>query len=365
MDEGRLALLLPDMGGGGAERVALTLINGFLNRGYQVDLILLQSRGELLSLVPDQARVIDLHVDRIRRSIRPLTHYLNSECPVGLLALMWPMPIVAVISKFLAGSRTRVVASDHGMLTQHYQGRPSKMVSLWLTTRLFYPLADERVAASAGIVHDLAAISGLPENQFQVVANPIDMPSSIIHCGSEVESLWHGEGAKILGVGRLKPEKDFELLLRAFARLVEHRDASLVILGEGPLRTKLEDLAVRLGIADRVAMPGFRVDTSPFYATADLFVLSSTSEGFGNVLVEAMAAGLPVVSTNCPGPCEVLDHGRYGCLVPAGDVEALTAAMKAALTKPGNVGEQKARAAQFSPERAIRRYCKLLTGETA
>lgn len=358
----RLAILIPDMRGGGAERVALSLARGFLDRGREVDLVVLQARGELLSLRPEQVRLVDLDVARIRNAILPLRRYLRNEQPVGLLAMMWPMPIVAIVAKLMAGAATRIVASDHAILTEHYQGQPGKLANLWLTTKAFYPLADRRVAASAGIARDLAAISGLPESRFEVVANPIDMPPANIEVDRETEALWRGKGARILGVGSLKPEKGFDILLKAFA---QHRDASLLILGEGPLRAQLKELAVRLGVQDRVAMPGFRADPWPFYASADLFVLSSTSEGFGNVLVEAMAVGLPVVSIDCAGPREVLDGGRYGRLIPVGDVEALAAAMEAALATPGNNAELKERAGQFRPERAVGRYIELLTGKGA
>lgn len=174
------------------------------------------------------------------------------------------------------------------------------------------------------------------------------------------EQLWTAApGGRILTVGSLKAQKNHPLLLRAFARLARP-DARLMILGGGddaPLRR----LAAELGIADRVVLAGFHLDPTPFYQTADLFVLSSDHEGFGNVIVEALAQGLPVVSTDCPsGPAEILEGGRWGALVPVGDAEALAAAIDRALATPHDPDALKRRAADFAPAIAARRYLDLL-----
>ena len=359
----RIALLIPDMRGGGAERVALTLIQEFIARGHQVDLVLLKARGELLPLLSGGVRIIDLQADRIRRAIIPLQRYLRAEQPSALLAMMWPMPVIAVISRILAGSKTRMVASDHGILSQHYQQQPAKLAALWLTIRIFYSMADRRVAASAAIADDLARVSGLSRARIDVIANPIETPPAQIPVSTEIEAQWHAGGPRILSVGSLKPEKDQKLLLSAFAELTRFRDASLLILGEGPLRKDLEARANQLGIADRVAMPGFRHDPWPYYASADIFVLASRSEGFGNVLVEAMAVGLPVVSTDCAGPREVLDEGRYGQLTAVGDVGALAAGMSDALAHRGDAEARRERARQFRPELAADRFLELLLAD--
>lgn len=360
-----IALLIPDMRGGGAERVALTLVEGFLERGHQVDLVVQRAAGELLPLIPAKARVVDLGADRIRRMVRPLAAYLQRQGPDSLLAVMWPMPVVAIIAARLAGSATPVVASDHGILSEHNGRQPLQQLMLRLTTRLIYPQASRRIAASAGIADDLARISGLARSEIDVISNPIPMPPPHVAVSKQVEALWGGEGVRILNVGNLKPEKDHRLLLDAFARFARTRDARLMILGEGALRRKIELQAEELGIADRVVMPGFHADCWPFYASSDLFVLSSSSEGFGNVLVEAMAVGLPVVSTNCAGPREVLDDGAHGQLVPVGNANALAAAMSEAPAHSGNGAARKTRALQYRPELAVERYLELLVAEGA
>ncbi len=359
----RLAILIPDMRGGGAERVALTLVEGFLDRGHEVDLILLRARGELLELLPPGVRIVDLKANRIRQAMGPLARYLRDHCPAGLVAMMWPMPVVAVISRILARSKTRLVASDHAILSEHYRNAPSKLAALRLTTKFFYPFADRRVAASAGIADDLAEISGLRRDRVEVIANPIGMPPDQIQVESKIEGFWGKSGGRILSVGSLKPEKNHELLLNAFALLARRREASLIILGEGEQRAGLEALVRQLGIADRVALPGFRTDPWPFYASADLFVLSSATEGFGNVLVEAMAVGVPVVSTDCAGPREILCDGQFGRLVPLGDVEAFCQSMLEQLASEPDRDRLKQRAQEFRPQSAVDAYLSALIGD--
>jgi len=158
----------------------------------------------------------------------------------------------------------------------------------------------------------------------------------------------------------MKAQKNHPLLLRAFARL-NRRDARLMFVGDGTGREALLSLARDLGVVDRVIFAGFQLDPTAFYKTADLFVLSSNYEGFGNVIVEAMAYGTTVVSTDCPsGPAEILENGKYGRLVPVRDPQALADAMQAALTEPHDPDLLKTRAADFAPAIAAKRYLELL-----
>lgn len=359
----RLAIFVPDMRGGGAERVALTLAEGFIDRGHDVDLILLQATGELLELVPVQARVIDLQVSRMRRSIRPLADYLRQHRPEALLAVMWPLTVVAALSRKLAGTATSVAVSDHCILSRHYADRPLTMSAVRLSTRLLYPRADVRIAPSEGIAADLSHLSGLRRESFSIIHNPIAISTGSIASNQETDALWGDAKARILAVGSLKPEKDFKLLIEAFATLRRDRHARLIIVGEGQLRHELEALANRLGVQDSVSLPGFR-DPWPFYASADLVVLSSRSEGFGNVLVEAMSAGLPVVSTNCDGPREILADGKWGTLVPVGDRDSLALAMERELDESVDRERLKSRAREFDADVAIDAYLAALLGSS-
>lgn len=359
----RLAIFLPDMRGGGAERVALSLAHGFIDRGHEVDLILVRAAGELMDVLPAAVRIIDLKVDRIRRATRPLADYLGHDRPDALLAIMWPMTVVAVLARMIAGSPARIAVSDHAILSEHYAGRSATLAALRFSTRLLYPRADARIAPSRGIAADLARLSGLEHRSIQIIHNPVAVPTAPEANVQDAKSLWGDAKARILAVGALKPEKDFRVLIEAFALLPRDRNARLVIVGEGQLRHELEALTNSLGIADRVALPGFR-DPWPYYASADLFVLPSRSEGFGNVLIEALAAGLPIVSTNCDGPREILEDGKWGALVPVGDRDTLACAMERALDESNDREALKSRAREFDANAAVDAYLAALLGSS-
>jgi glycosyltransferase involved in cell wall biosynthesis len=350
----RIAVCLPDMGGGGAERVALEIIRDLLAAGHEVDLVLVRATGELMPLVPPQVRVIDLHASRVLAALRPLTRYFRRERPDAIQVSLWPLTTVAIVARWLAGSKARLMTSDHIAFAQ---------ASWWdtlpirLTAGPLYLLADVRVSVSEGAARDLAEVTGMRRDRFEVIYNPISPPEDI-RSNKEADRLWGSAKIRILAVGSLKPQKNHALVIRAFARMTP--DAKLMILGEGPLRGELEALAAELGIADNVTMPGFALDPWPYYASASLFVLSSDYEGFANVVLEALAAGLPVVSTDCrSGPAEILDHGRFGALVSVGDEAALAEAIERTLQEPHDPEAGKERAAHFSAGSA-RRYRQLL-----
>jgi glycosyltransferase involved in cell wall biosynthesis len=212
------------------------------------------------------------------------------------------------------------------------------------------------------VVDNLTSLSGLSPSRFDVIYNPVaPRPTPDATSLQKADDLWASrDGFRIVTVGSMKAQKNHPLLMHAFAKL-ENPNARLMFVGIGAGEGVLRTLSIELGIADRVIFAGFYTDPTPFYMTADLFVLSSDYEGFGNVIVEALACGTPVVSTDCPsGPAEILEHGKYGSLVPVGDPDALAKAMEAALTAPCNADILKQRASDFNPTIAAKRYLELL-----
>lgn len=354
----RAAFFLPNLGGGGAERVALAIINNLVRRGHEVDLVLVQATGELLPLLPPEVNVVDLQARRFAGSLLPLARYLRTRKPDTFHAVMWPITVIAVAAHRLARSRARLVVSDQVALSKHVA--PRKLPLLRATVRLFYPMADIRIVCSAESADDLAQVSGLGRDRFEVIFNPIEPPDAI-DMPPDMDSRWGGRGPRILNAGRFIEQKNQALLIQAFALLRREREATLMILGDGPLRPMLEELAADLGVAGDVIMPGFAIDPWPYYKSADLFVLSSDYEGFPLVLAEAMRAGTRVVSTDCPtGPGEMLDGGRYGRLVPCGDAAALAQAMAAALDDTSDLQPAIDRAEAMSGARNIERYSELM-----
>ncbi len=358
--KGRLALLLPHLSGGGAERIAVRLAQDFLAAGYHVDLILQQAQGELLSLLPPEVEIVDLKAERIRDAVAPLKRYFEESRPDAIQISMWPLTVAGIVAHRLARSKARVVISDHTVLSKQYEGGAA-LKALKMTTRFCYPLADARVTVSHGAAADLARLSGIAQSKIEVIYNPIAEPPPEVRISPEIELLWGAADGRILTAGTLKRAKNHDLLIRSFAILRRRVPVKLMILGDGELRVHLQALAAREGVADDVLLPGFASDPWPYYASANLFALSSRYEGFGNVLVEAMHCGLPVVSTDCEsGPREILDNGKYGTLVPPGDEQALADAMEAALRDRPDPQPLKARARELSGQRSSDRYLQLM-----
>lgn len=358
----RIAFFVPDLRGGGVERVRLLLSREFLSRGHDVDLVLLRKHGELLTQMPEAVRVFDLQASRIRQGFMPLVRYLKEHQPDALIASMWPLTVFAPLAARLAGYRGRVIISEHSPLSIAYRRRGTwHRVAMAVSQRVAYPLADVRIGVSAGIADDLARLSGMPREQFTVIHNPAALGKADVQAARPAE-LAACSGPIILTVGTLKPVKRHDLLINAFSRLPPELHATLCIVGDGPVRAQLERQIEDLDLQGRVLLPGFAADPRPWYAHADVFVLASDYEGFGNVIVEAMEHGVPVVSTNCPfGPREILDDGRFGRLVPVGDHDALAKAIMASLADTQTAAALQTRAADFSVEKVGARYLALLT----
>ncbi|SFF42642.1 Glycosyltransferase involved in cell wall bisynthesis [Fontimonas thermophila] len=342
--------------------MSLVLAHEFARRGHGVEFVLMRAQGELLPEAQREFPVVDLGAPRVRNVLPALVRYLRQRRPKALLVDMWPLTVIAPVATRFAGFNGKVVVSEHCVLTQQY--RTWGLVhNLALQASAFwgYRLASARVGVSVGVCADMAKLSRLPQDQFTVIYNPVRRPSQPLpEKLREANALWGSCKRRILTVGNLKEQKNHALLLRALA-ILNDLDARLMLVGCGPLKDALHQQAQELGIADRVIFAGFHADPSPFYATADLFVLSSSYEGFGNVIVEALSFGLPVVSTDCPsGPAEILEDGRFGQLVPVGDAVALARGIETALNMPADRDALIRRAADFDPEIAAQKYLELL-----
>lgn len=366
----RIAFLLPNLYVGGAERATVDLARAIAEAGHRPEFLVLERGGELAAEAGDLAEISALDCRRMRELPRSLARRLRSRPPDALIAQMWPLTAIAPLIARLAAPRCRVLAVEHAMLSEQYRDRgPLHAAALRASLTAGLRAAHAAVAVSNGVAEDVARLAALPRSRIAVIANPVPLrsppsPSAI----AEAERLWGApRGHRILTVGRMKPEKNHGLLLEAFDRLSgDLKDARLMLVGSGECETALRARAAALGAGARIVFAGMRADPSPFYATADLFVLSSDQEGFGLVLVEALQAGLPVVATDCPtGPREVLEGGRYGRLVPRGDAGGLAAAIAGALDVPRpDQAPLRRRAADFAPERVASAHLALLASNS-
>ena len=358
---GTLTLFLPSLRGGGAERVLVNLANGFAERGYGVDLVLAKAEGVYFDQLSPAVRVVDLHTPRVLRALPGLVSYLRRERPAALLSALNHANVIACLAHRLARVPTRLVISERNTLSvsrpQNARGRLVPWFMRWT-----YPWADAVVAVSQGVADDLVRTLGIAAERVKVIYNPVVDDELLAKAQEPLDHPWFTDGAPpvVLGVGRLTEQKDFPTLIRAFARVRTHRRARLMILGEGELRPQLEALVRQLGLQDDVALPGFVANPFAYMARAAVFVLSSRWEGLPGALIQAMACGAPVVSTDCPsGPREILEDGRWGRLVPVGDVDALAEAISATLSD-GKRPDVAARAAAFRVEEAVEGYLHVM-----
>ena len=361
-----LSLYLPNLDGGGAERMMVNLAAGFAARGFATDLVLAEAKGPYLELVSPDVRVIDLASSGVSASLPKLVRYLRRNRPAALLATLNHASVIALLARALAGVPTRTVIRESNMLFPK-QATSLKGLSLRTSVRLFYPWADAHVAVSQGVADDLARFMKTDMKKIHTIYNPVVTEELFRRAKQRPEHPWFapGEPPVILGVGRLAPQKDFPTLIRAFATVCRERPARLLILGEGNQRAELGSLAQSLGVADAVALPGFVDNPFAYMAHADTFVLSSKFEGLPGALIQAMACGSKVVSTDCPsGPFEILAGGRLAPLVPVGDPDALAAAMLESLSAPPNPALQ-TRACDFTEARILPQYLSVLLPETA
>ena len=359
-----VALFIPDLNGGGAERVAVNLANAFHAGGRATEVVLARARGPLRADLSDEVAVVDLKVRRRHEVIRSLARYLEMRKPDALLANMDIANVAAIIARHFSAPRTRLITCTHvAPSVQAMKSGNLKDLSLLLAVRWLYPRADGVVAVSEGVAADLSGRLGVPRERISVIYNPVVTEELLALSRERVEHRWFGSGEPpvVLAVGRLTRQKDYPTLLRAFRRLRAGTRARLMILGEGEERERLQRLVGELGVEGDVEFVGFVRNPYAFMSRAAVLVLSSGWEGFGNVLVEAMACGTPVVSTDCPsGPREILDGGRYGPLVPVGDDKALADALSRRLRLPAERDSLRARARDFSVDVAANQYVALI-----
>lgn len=359
-----VALFLPSLSGGGAERALLNLAQYLRRQGLLVDLVAANAVGPFLSAVPEGVRVIDLRSPRVLGSLPALARYLARSRPQAMLSALDHANLVAIWATMLSRGETRLVVSVHNV--QGPAPRPAWAArDRWVRrlARVFYPWADWIVAVSKGVAKDVLRAVGLPAGKIRVIYNPVVVPELAEAAARDPGHPWLTEGAPpvVLGAGRLTAQKDFATLIAAFGEVRRARPSRLLILGEGEERAKLQALIQSLSLGNDACLGGFTFNPYAYMSRAAVFALSSAWEGFGIVLVEAMACGTPVVSTDCvAGPAEILVDGKYGRLVPVGNPAALAEAILATLDDPLPPEVLRERAGDFSLEKVGAEYLELL-----
>ena len=392
----RIALLSRSLGGGGVQQMMANTAVELLARGYRVDLLCRRAepgfpvpagahlqrlarhsslRGRHLAWRADPAGWRELLRPVLLPLVAPdalgllgaLTAYLSAHQPAALISATTYLNLAAVWARELSAGSPRLLLSERDNLSRNLSHGRARRAWRWrhapALIRRHYARAEAVVGVSRGVSEDLTACTGLAPERVATVYNPVVHGRIEAAAAEPSGDPWLDRPGRpvILSAGRLVEKKQFGLLLEAFAELRQSRSARLVILGEGRLRPRLEAQVRCLGIQDDVRLPGWRPNPYAYMARASVFALTSEREGFGNVLVEALACGCPVVSTDCPsGPAEILARGRYGSLVPVGDRAALVAALARSLEVTPPRATLRQRAAEFTTAAAVDRYLDLL-----
>lgn len=360
----RLALFTYGSEGSGIVRVMVTLAQGFADRGLCVDFVVPNARHHLLRELPSNVRLVELGARRLLTSMVPLARYIRGEKPDLILSALPPgSNCIVVCAWVMACTPLRLILVEHSNVSSEMTAASGLRKKLPILMRWAYSRASGIVAVSGGVADDLALSTGLSRKNIEVIDNPVATTDMLAKSHEPIQHPWFrpGEAPVILGVGRLSPQKDFPTLIRAFAKLRKSRAARLMILGDGPDRSKLEQLVESLGLKDDVFIPGFLPNPYPYIRAASLFVLSSRWEGLPTVLIEALACSTPVVSTDCPsGPVEILESGRLGRLVPVGNDRTLADAMDVELEVDDGRDYSSHIWNRFSKEASTKRYLDVL-----
>jgi glycosyltransferase involved in cell wall biosynthesis len=349
----RILFYIHALAGGGAERVFALLASGLAERGQSVTMVNDFGASDNSHYLHKAVRSVVLGRGHVRGAWR-LADMLKKERPDIILAALGASNLKMTIANLLAGRASALILTYHGRYS--VERRPLGRLG-YIATPVISRLADWTLAVSENLAGYVVRTWRTNPHRTSFIYNPI-----VVSQTSSTQSTEQSLSARpdlVLALGRLAPEKEFISLIRAFAK-VPRPGSRLMILGEGSERPRLEAEVSRLGLAERVSLPGYVREPWCYFEQAKCFALTSREESFGNVVVEALAYGLPVVSTKCGGPEEILEYGRYGALVPVGDVGAIAEALDRALDSPGDPRPRLDRAAAFAVPAVTARYETLI-----
>ncbi len=327
----KILLVIPSLAGGGAERVLL-LLTQYLDRSKFIPVIVLfQGTNAYEGEIPPDVKVICLNKKSrydFFRLIRSLARIIQDEEPALIHSFLLYANYLSVMAQRHSRRDVPVLLNQQINMTLVMENCNSPWY-IRLLARRYYPKATGIICASSGVKEDLVTNFRIPEEKCKVIYNPCDIVRVTDLAQETVDHIWLQQEIPVLcACGRLTAQKNFPLLLRAIKLGLKEQSLRLIIIGEGEDRSEIEAYAAALGVAPYVSFLGFQSNPFKYFAKAAAFIVSSSFEGFGIVIVEAMACGVPVISTRCPsGPDEIISDGVNGLLVPCHDESAMAAAI--------------------------------------
>jgi glycosyltransferase involved in cell wall biosynthesis len=357
-------IFLPSFGGGGAEHVVLRLIDGFIARGFNINLILATKHGRLRDRIPSKVNVIDLNCRATFYSLFALAKYMRINNPKILLSHINRANIVAILAKLISRAKTDVYIVEHNSIKYSINNyKLYQRLLLYISYRILYPKAAKIVHVSKYAASELEELFKWKKGSVEVVYNPVINEDLIKYYKAKPEHFFfkNNNVPIIISVGRFSEPKDFITVIDAFALVLKEINSLLIILGEGHQRLSIERRIHEHKINEYVSLTGYVENPLSYMNNASLLVLSSKWEALPTVLIEALACGCPVVSTDCPsGPAEILENGKYGTLVPVQDSHSLSDAIIKILSDPPEKKILMNRAMDFSVFKSVDKYIEIM-----
>ena len=338
----------------GVERAVLNLVAG-IDEDYSITIIAISSR--VVERPPELSAAVEFVAvaGRVRKLVGSLRKIIKQSKPDVIIGHVPHIVVASWLASKWANVNIRLIGVNHAVDVRH----KGESILAWLS----YFVSDVYVAVSDGIRQTMGNWWGIKQEKIVLIYNGLDLSKIQVKAKEgSIKAPAHGI-KRVVSVGRLSEQKQFSVLLKAVQKVRQKNQQSveLYIVGDGPLRAKLKRDVEELGISDLTQFVGWQNNPYAYIASADVFVLPSRFEGFGIVLVEALALGIPIVSTDCPsGPKEILANGQYGTLVPVGDSEAIAEAIIDTLESPLNKEYLQQRAADFSSEKMLQHYQKII-----
>ncbi len=333
--KGKVSFFMPTLERGGAEGVIVQVANQLSRLGYNVDIVVCNEHGSLMSEIDDLVGVKPLGVPRVAFSPISLASYILRDNPDTIVSTLVHCNVVSSwVAKYVA-SDTAVVLREANTISKTKES--AQTLSEWTVNALVpsaYASADSIIAVSESAASDLTKCLSVEEDRIHTVYNPVNIGRIEEKSDRTADHKWlcKDDVEVLISVGRLSKQKDYKTLLDAFRKMRNRSNVKLLVLGEGPQRGKLESYARSIGVGDNVDFYGFVENPYPYMKHSDVFVLSSAWEGMPNAMIEAFVLGLPIVATDCPsGPSEILENGRWGNLAEVGDSDELCSCIDQAL----------------------------------
>ncbi len=355
----KIIIYLPNLKGGGAEKVYLNLANHWVSQGINVVFLLNKKEGDYLQFVNKKIKIIDLKINRIRQGFLKLPFIFKKEKASICIAAMWPLTSIVIILFRLFFIKTKLIVSDHVNLEKSILKETSINLNLFkFILKITYPFADGIICVSKGVKSQICKITNIKSNKIKVIYNPIIKDEKFDNLFN-LKKFKKFSKKTVLSVGTLKEQKNHKFLINVFSKIDKNIDAQLIILGSGPLKNKLNNLIKNLNETKRIFIIDFDTNVLEYYLKSHIFVLSSEWEGFGNVIVEAMYCGLDVISSNCDyGPEEILENGKYGAIYRKNNENELLTELNKLINKKEFIFNEKnyLRSFEFSISKISKQY---------